>query len=151
MKLQCIALMLSMVLLSGCESSPNIETISSLLINQHHTKNFNLFSNIKNVKEVNGFLESNSRYVADISYDLEFTMGLNELEKETDRLYQEIVNAKGPLSSREKIGIKYSLKKEWMPILKEHRTFDRGDTVAKVLQVSLVKKKNGWELDDIRS
>ena len=81
MKIKMIILAACMALLASCSSGPS-ESVMKSQIEESYNKLFNVeFVKLENFDKTNG-RESGEDYLADLTYDLEFTKSATELVKE---------------------------------------------------------------------
>jgi len=80
MKIKMIILAACMALLAGCSSGPS-ESVMENQVEESYSKMFKIdFVKINNFEKTNG-RESGEDYLADLSYDIEFTKGIGDVAK----------------------------------------------------------------------
>jgi len=80
MKIKSIMIVAFMAVLAGCSGVPS-ETVMSEQIVQSTNKQFGVaFIEVKNLEKLNG-REDGEKYIADVSYDVEFTKSSTEVGK----------------------------------------------------------------------
>ena len=121
-------------LLTACSNKPSVEELRQLVSTELGATGPQAIYLIENFKKDNGYDKDDRHYVAEISYELVFQKGLQDIAVEADR------TPGGPM---EKFGKGMGL----MTLGLLYGDFKAGDRLPQQKSVTLIKTENGWRIE----
>jgi len=121
-------------LLTACSSKPSVDELRALVVDALDAEGPQALYRVENFNKVNGYMQDDHRYVAEVSYDLVFTKGLQEIAAETQN------QPGGPL---EKMGKGMGL----MALGLLYGDFKAGDRLPRTQTLHLIQTEQGWRIE----
>lgn len=121
--------------LSACNSAPNNAEIKIQIAKVALKDGGEKIFLFENFKKINGLMQEDGRYIAEVSYDLVFRKSLETISEE---IGQEA--AKSPINA-----IESSFK--LMAQLLQYGQFEAGDRLSYHKKFVLIKTEQGWRLE----
>ncbi|TQV63271.1 MAG: hypothetical protein FNT29_07450 [Halothiobacillaceae bacterium] len=123
------------VLLTACSGKPSINELQRLVAADLGATGPQAIVRVENFSKDNGYAKDDRRYVAEVSYDLVFQKGLQDVAVQAQ-------NAPGgPL---EKMGKGMGL----MTLGLLYGDFKAGDRLPQKKKVTLIRTENGWRIEE---
>ena len=117
----------SLIFLYGCSDAPSTSVIKNEIEQGLQESKFSNILEFQNIKKVNGFEESNKIYIADITYDIHFLKGLNEIKQESKG--NSLMSSFGT-----------------MALSMQYGNFKAGDIQPQELKLTMIKTEQGWKI-----
>ncbi len=133
MKRALTALFLAM-LLTACSGKPSVDELQQLVSIELNATGSDAIYTIENFTKINGYEKDDRHYVAEVSYDLVFRKGLQDVAVEAEQA------PGGPL---EKMTQGMGL----MTLGLLYGDFKAGDRLPQKKAITLIKTENGWRIE----
>ncbi|MFZ5467487.1 MAG: hypothetical protein ACOZAI_09530 [Pseudomonadota bacterium] len=121
-------------LLTACSSKPSVNELRDLVADELNAEGPQAIYKIENFNKVNGYMKDDRRYVAEVTFDLVFTKGLQDIAAEAQS------QPGGPL---EKMGKGMGL----MSLGLLYGDFKAGDRLPRAQTLPLIRTEQGWRIE----
>lgn len=135
-RLPALALLVLLAgLLSACSREPSVNELHALLVDALDAEGPQAIYRVENFKKIKGYMKDERRYVAEVSYELVFTKGLQDIAAEAER------QPGGPL---EKLGSGMGL----VTLSLLYGDFKAGDRLPRSQTLHLIETEQGWRIEE---
>lgn len=124
--------LLLVLLITGCSNKPSDDTIQQQVTDQLTTEYGTAIFDVTNFKKVNGIPRDDNTYIAEVEYDLQFKVNLEQSAKALQPESENIFAASMKAAS---LGITFG-------------DFKAGDIQHKKARVRFIRTDNGWIIEE---